>query len=477
MVNRNDYIGARSYLDQQIKTGEVNEKAQIELGRLLKEGYTREAGKVKGDAIYSDKGPSGTDFEAGFQWILKVEGTSYVADDAGAGPTSHGINSRAFPNEDIAGMTPARAKTLYRGIWNDIGADKLDPRIRMIAFDSAVNHGPGQTKKFLEQAQGDPQKLIDLRREFYADLIARDPGKFAQYEKGWENRLQKLESSITGERTLGTMLAETDAIKDPQEREIARQRIKNNYVEDQNIKQADYNTMLTTAQDAAYSRIGGWQDIPAQIWSSIKPEDRAKLVQGAPRGNDPDTVIMLDNNPAMWRKDTLMQYRNLLTEETYRKYFSLGNGPKAEDKIIEATIDADQFKRVLLDSGLKKLIDPKADTNDKRELIRLRSEVEREINLQQEAKKRKLTMNEKNDIMVSMLKPVKEAVTYDSWWRRSLNMTETEESRRAYQVTNREKIVIPPAIRTKILNDMERTGVMPTEKRILDAYLLMKETK
>lgn len=186
MVNRNDYIGARSYLDQQIKTGEVNEKAQLELNRLLKEGYTREAGKLKGDSIYSDKGPTGTDFEAGFQWILKVEGTSYVADDAGAGPTSHGINSRAFPNEDIAGMTPARAKTLYRGIWNDIGADKLPANIRMIAFDSAVNHGPGQTKKFLEQAQGDPQKLIDLRRDFYAELIARDPGKFAQYEKGWK---------------------------------------------------------------------------------------------------------------------------------------------------------------------------------------------------------------------------------------------------------------------------------------------------
>ncbi len=477
MVNRNDYIGARSYLDQQIKTGEVNEKAQLELGRLLKEGYTREAGKVKGDAIYGDKGPTGTDFESGFQWILKVEGTSYVADDAGAGPTSHGINSKAFPNEDIGGMTASRAKTLYRGIWNEIGADKLPANIRMIAFDSAVNHGPGQTKKFLEQAQGDPQKLIDLRRDFYADLIARDPKKFGQYEKGWENRLQKLESSLTGERTLGTMLAETNAIKDPQEREIARQRIKNNYTEDQSIKQADYLALLMVAQDAAYARIGGWQDVPAEVWASVKPEDRAKLVQGAPRANDPDTVIMLDNSPEMWRKETLTQYRGLLTEETYRRYYSLGNGPKAEEKIIEATIDADQFKRALLDAGLKKLIDPKADTNDKRELIRLRSEVEREINLQQEAKKRKLTMDEKNNIMVSMLKPVKESVTYDSWWRKTLNMTETEESRRAYQVINREKIVIPANIRSKIVSDMERTGVMPTEKRILDAYLLMKETK
>lgn len=474
MVNRNDYLGARSYLDQQIKTGEVNEKAQIELNRLLKEGYTREAGKVKGDAIYGDKGPTGTDFESGFEWILKVEGTSYVADDAGAGPTKYGINSRAFPNEDISGMTAARAKTLYRGIWNDIGADKLPVNIRMIAFDSAVNHGPGQTKKFLEQAQGDPQKLIDLRRDFYAQLVANDPKKFGQYEKGWENRLQKLESSLAGENTLGTMLAETNSIKDPQEREIARQRIKNNYTEDQSIKQADYLALLITAQDAAFARIGGWQDVSPAVWASVKPEDRAKLVQGAPRANDPDTVIMLDNNPQLWRKETLTQYRGLVTEETYRKYFALGNGPKAEQQILDATIDSEQFQRALLDAGLKKFIDPKADSDDKRKLILLRSEVEREINLQQEAKKRKLTMAEKNEIYAKALSPVKEQVTIDSWWRRSLNMTETEQEKRFFQVTNRERVVIPPTIRNTIIKDMERSGVMPTESRILDAYLLMK---
>lgn len=474
MVNRNDYIGARSYLDQQIKTGEVNEKAQIELSRLLKEGYTRESGKVKGDVIYGDKGPTGTDFESGFQWILKVEGTTYVEDDAGAGPTSFGINSRAFPNEDIKGMTASRAKTLYRGIWNEIGADKLDPRIRMIAFDSAVNHGPGQTKKFLEQAQGDPQKLIDLRRDFYAELIARDPKKFGQYEKGWENRLQKLESSLTGERTLGTMLAETNSIADPQEREIARQRIKNNYQEDQSVKQADYMQLLSTAQDTAFLRIGGWQDVPDAIWASVKPEDQAKLVQGAPRANDPDTVILLDNNPQLWRKETLMQYRHLITEETYRKLYNLGNGPKADQQIFDATIDSEQFQRALLDAGLKKYIDPKADTDDKRKLILLRSEVEREINLQQEAKKRKLTMAEKNEIYTKALAPVKEKVTIDSWWRKTLNMTETEQEKRLFQVTNRKNIVIPSNVRNQIINDMEKNKIMPTESRILDAYLLMK---
>jgi hypothetical protein len=176
----------------------------------------------------------------------------------------------------------------------------------------------------------------------------------------------------------------------------------------------------------------------------------------------------------LWRKETLTQYRGLVTEETYRKYFALGYGPKAEQQILDATIDSEQFQRALLDAGLKKFIDPKADSDDKRKLILLRSEVEREINLQQEAKKRKLTMAEKNEIYAKALSPVKEQVTIDSWWRRSLNMTETQEEKRFFQVTNREKVVIPPTIRNTIIKDMERSGVMPTESRILDAYLLMK---
>lgn len=476
-VNRNDYAGARSYLDQAVKSKEVNEKSQLELNRLLKDGYNREAGKTKGDQIFNDKGPSGTDFESGFEWILKVEGTSYVADDAGAGPTKLGINSRAFPNENIAGMTPARAKTLYRGIWNEIGADKLDPRIRMIAFDSAVNHGPGQTKKFLEQAQGDPQKLIDLRRDFYAGLIARDPKKFGEFEKGWENRLQKLEASLTGEVTLGTMLAETNSIADPEQREIARARIKNQYSEKETVKKVDYDNLLTQAGDLAFAKIGGWQDIPAQIWSSIKPEDRAKMVAGAPKADDPDTAILLDNNPQLWQKDTLIKYRGLITEGRYQRYFNLGNGPKAEQAILEASIDVDQFNRALLDSGLKNLVSPSADSADKRKLINLRAEVELEINREQEAKKRKLTMEEKNRIYTKALKPVKESVTYDSWIRKQLGMTEGTVEKRAYEVTDKRKIAIPSNVRSQIVRDMEKAGIMPTESRVLEAYLLMKETK
>jgi hypothetical protein len=135
-------------------------------------------------------------FDNAVNFVMDIEG-GYVADDAGAGPTNMGINSRANPDLKIKDLTTADAKNTYKTrYWNAINGDSLPPEIALIGFDAAVNHGPGKAKQLIQQAGGDPRKLLRLREMEYVRLVKSNPKKYAQYAQGWISRLKKLESAL-----------------------------------------------------------------------------------------------------------------------------------------------------------------------------------------------------------------------------------------------------------------------------------------
>jgi len=69
----------------------------------------------------------------------------------------------------------------------------MAPAMRAVAFDAMVNHGNDPTTwAMIEAANGDPYKLIELRRDYYRTLIYNDPKKNERYKSGWDRRLQEL---------------------------------------------------------------------------------------------------------------------------------------------------------------------------------------------------------------------------------------------------------------------------------------------
>lgn len=94
-------------------------------------------------------------FEQAFQAVIGHEG-GYVNDprDAG-GETKYGISKRAYPDEDIAGMTLDRARGIYkRDYWDRCQCDQLPAVLRMHVFDAAVNSGTTQAAKWLQLSVG-----------------------------------------------------------------------------------------------------------------------------------------------------------------------------------------------------------------------------------------------------------------------------------------------------------------------------------
>lgn len=129
-------------------------------------------------------------------WTIDHEG-GYVSNDSGKGPTNFGINQESNPGVNVQNLTRDQAaKIMHDKYWMGVGADKMQPTMGAVAFDTAVNMGVDKAKTLVAQAGGDPQKLIDLRREEYQRLATANPERYGQYLEGWNKRLDDLQQNI-----------------------------------------------------------------------------------------------------------------------------------------------------------------------------------------------------------------------------------------------------------------------------------------
>lgn len=140
-------------------------------------------------------------FDSAVAFTLRHEGGLNPADTNGT-PSKFGINAKANPDVDLGSLTKEGAAKIYKDrYWNAIGGDTLaakNPALAMIAFDTAVIAGTGKAKELLAKAGDDPARLVQLREEFQASLLRRDPAKFGKYERAWATRNAELRSVAGG---------------------------------------------------------------------------------------------------------------------------------------------------------------------------------------------------------------------------------------------------------------------------------------
>lgn len=94
-------------------------------------------------------------FEQAFRRTVAWEGGYVNHPSDPGGETNFGISRRAYPHENIAGMTLERAQFLYhRDYWQPCRCEDLPPLIAIELFDAAVNSGVGQAVRWLQRALG-----------------------------------------------------------------------------------------------------------------------------------------------------------------------------------------------------------------------------------------------------------------------------------------------------------------------------------
>lgn len=131
-------------------------------------------------------------FDRAFPILLVFEGETVNNPKDPGGLTKYGISQKAYPDEDIMGLTKERAKEIYkRDYWDKGNCDSLPSPLDIIYFDTAVNCGLGAASAILGRSGRDPMRFLLKRIEYYIGLTNKNHNLNA-FIKGWINRVIKL---------------------------------------------------------------------------------------------------------------------------------------------------------------------------------------------------------------------------------------------------------------------------------------------
>lgn len=370
----------------------MDNDAYTRLNEAVKTSETRAAGIALGKAIAQGSGPAGTDFESSFQFTLKTEG-GYTSNDAGKGETNYGINKTANPDIDIKNLTPDRAREIYKQrYWNAIGADSLPPAVRAIAFDAAVNQGVSFANKIIAEADGDPAKMLDLRRQKYQALVKANPEKYGRYARSWENRLRALEPR-TGKPSVSDMIAQARAHADPEVANIAERTVREEVSLSELRQREAYAANLGAAWAARGQGPAGWRSIPDPIMAQLTPEDRVKVMDGPPTGTDYKAWGDAREAILAGQYVDLGAYRDRLSPSDFAGLQKLQKEATTnKDKLAEVKMDKDTSDQILHKMGFP--VYGKMDESQKEMSAEVRYKLERALSKAQQTKGRPLTNDE-----------------------------------------------------------------------------------
>lgn len=150
-------------------------------------------------------------FDQAFDRLISHEGGYVNHPNDPGGETKFGITLRTARAYGYTGnmrnLTREQAKEIYRqGYWNRAQADRYDPAIGFQFFDAAVNHGAGQSIRFLQRAVNvaddgiiGPVTLKAIQNMSVTDVLARFNAErlefytrlstWSTFGKGWSRRV------------------------------------------------------------------------------------------------------------------------------------------------------------------------------------------------------------------------------------------------------------------------------------------------
>jgi lysozyme family protein len=124
------------------------------------------------------------DFNSSLAVVLEFEGGYSNDPNDPGGETNLGISKRSYPNLDIASLTPEIVAPIYRSnYWDAIACDTLPEPLKLLAFNCAVNQGPGYSRELLAVTKDPVEFAQHCARRYMQNA------EFSKYGAGWINRL------------------------------------------------------------------------------------------------------------------------------------------------------------------------------------------------------------------------------------------------------------------------------------------------
>jgi len=202
-----------------------------------------------------------------------------------------------------------------------------------------------------------------------------------------------------------------DNIKDPGIREGVRAQLRTDFAQEDALERQEYNTNLDRIEQFLAIPGNTVEKVQPSLWARVKPTDQNRFLAAELQQDELGVMEELARDPAVLTRDYLEKNRGRMTRQTYIKLLGDLSAP---DKIIAATLDADQVEATFLANGMTKLANPKTD-NQKNESLRLRNMFKQQIDDMQSRLQRQLTRTEKQEVIDQVILQYNEVVYEPDW--------------------------------------------------------------
>lgn len=293
--------------------------------------------------------------------------------------------------------------------------------------------------------------------------------------------------------TLREALEVAEGIEDVETRRLVQSNLRSQFSQEDTLADQEYRTQLENIEQFLAVPTNGIGDVDPIAWGALKPLDRERLMLGQGRRNDQQVLDQVYTDPAKLTPEFLSANWRKLTPETYRKLADTLAKPGA---IMDATVDAQQVNRTLIDNGMTNLAAAdKGDAKDWQASVILRQNIQESIAMEQERLGRKMSDREKQpfiDRAILEMGKVKSKTMGIDWLSRDPQMPiaamTAEQQKKAYvEIAGKEipllqaqaeVMEIPDAEVLKIVKAMQDAGVTrPTSFEILAAWYDKKGKK
>jgi hypothetical protein len=299
--------------------------------------------------------------------------------------------------------------------------------------------------------------------------------------------------TTTQPETLREALEVAEGIEDVETRRLVQSNLRSQFSQEDTLADQEYRTQLENIEQFLAVPSNGIGDVDPIAWGALKPLDRERLMLGQGRRNDQQVLDQVYTDPAKLTPEFLSANWRKLTPETYRKLADTLAKPGA---IMDATVDAQQVNRTLIDNGMTNLAAAdKGNAKDWQASVILRQNIQESIAMEQERLGRKMSDREKQpfiDRAILEMGKVKSKTMGIDWLSRDPQMPiaamTAEQQKKAYvEIAGKEMPLlqaqaevmdIPDAEVLKIVKAMQDAGVTrPTSFEILAAWYDKKGKK
>ena len=285
---------------------------------------------------------------------------------------------------------------------------------------------------------------------------------------------QQKDGPVEPPTTLREALVLSDQIKDDDTRKYVQNELRTRYAQEDALIDREYGTLIDNIEQFLAVPGNSLSDLPPDQFGRLRPVDRQKFLRGQREQDELTVMEQVARNPALVAEgDWLERNRSKMTHSTFVKLLGERGKP---DRILSATIDADQLEATLVRNGFDKLASPpKGDTQAAEQSLFLRDNVKTMIDAEQARIGRALSRPEKQAIMD---RSILDKVYVQRSWRSDpqvpFSSLGPDELKQAYVTVGNTDVMIrdiPERRVMQIRNALDRAGLPTDLKSIADAWV------